>query len=402
MRAEVQERIYEGMKGELARRAPPADVPALPVIPGGRYTDPAFQQLEKEFLWRKSWLYALHSDELPAKGSYRLWKRTGAPIVIVRGEDDRIRAFYNTCRHRGAPVAEQESGELKNFFCRYHGWTYDLKGQLDGVQDKRDFPGLDMSCHGLTPVRCEMFGNWVFINEDPNAQPLLEHIAPIPEHWANLQIDKFRHIQSDSFEIACNVKVLLDAFFETYHLKTIHPKTVDRFLNSKGTYITLWKNGHSSMTTPHRHDDWRDPGAVGMPAIEGAEKLFAEQNPSYNIFPNFVTPPCPTGIPVLTFWPKTDRTMIVDVHWFGPEGSQGHPGWKTRISNMARILMEDTQFAPGIQESLETKGFQGMKLSTQERRIYHWHEELDRRIGTERIPVELRIKPMLEKLVENA
>ena len=112
-----------------------------------------------------------------------------------------------------------------------------------------------------------------------------------------------------------------------------------------------------------------------------AEQIFQSQNPSYNFYPNLITPPAATGTPFITFWPKTARKMTVDVHWFAPEGAEGHELWPTRMSNFERILEEDMQFAPRIQESVETAGFRGMYLSYQERRIYHWHEELDRRIG---------------------
>ena len=400
MHTSIQEKIFAGFKSESDRKDPPPGFPELPIIPAGRYTDPEFLALENEYLWRKSWLYALHSDELPRAGSYRMWRRTGVPIIITRGKDNVIRAFYNTCAHRGAPLVESEQGDTQGFFCRYHGWTYDLTGRLTTVRERRDFPEIDLNCHGLTPVRCEMFGNWVFINEDSNAEPLLQAIAPTPEHWENLQVDKLRYITSNTFEVACNVKILLDAFFETYHLKSIHPNTVDRFLDSRGTYIELWPRGQSMMTTPHRNPDWRDPGAKGMPAIESADELFKNQNPSYYIFPGLVTPPAATGIPFLTFWPKTASTMIVDVHWFATEEAIGHDMWSTRVLNLAKIFDEDAQFAPRIQESVETKGFKGMYVSYQERRIYHFHEELDRRIGPEKIPEHLRVKPMLADYVE--
>jgi predicted RecB family nuclease len=91
--------------------------------------------------------------------------------------------------------------------------------------------------------------------------------------------------------------------------------------------------------------------------------------------------------------------MTVDVHWFAPDGAEGHELWPTRMSNFERILEEDTQFAPRIQESVETGGFRGIYLSYQERRIYHWHEELDRRIGSEHVPTELRVRPMLDPWV---
>lgn len=395
----IERSLYEGMQSERDRAGPPEGFPALPLIPSARYTDPEFLALEQEYLWKRTWLYALHTDELPERGSFRLWNRTGSPIVIVRGNDDRIRAFYNSCRHRGAPLVDTDQGDVRGFFCRYHGWTYDLTGRLTAVREQRDFPGLDKSCLGLAEVRCETFGNWVFINEDPDAKPLMEYLGGIPAHWENLQLDKLRFIQSSSFEIACNIKVLLDAFLETYHLKSIHPRTVDRFLDSRGTTIRLWPDGHSIMCTPHRDSDWHDPGADGMPVTETAEAIFKEQNPSWNIYPNIITPPSATGTPFITFWPKTERSMIVDVHWFAPEGAQGHENWPTRLSNFERILEEDTQFAPRIQKSVETKGFKGLTLSYQERRIYHWHEELDRRIG-DKVPAHCRVQPVLSPYIE--
>ncbi|MEZ5498309.1 MAG: aromatic ring-hydroxylating dioxygenase subunit alpha [Steroidobacteraceae bacterium] len=398
----IEQGLFEGMHAEQTREGPPEGFPPLPVIPGGRYTDPDFLALEQEFLWRRSWLYALHSDELPAIGSFRVWTRTGAPIVIVRGKDKVVRAFYNTCRHRGAPLVEKDAGETKGFFCRYHGWTYDLSGRLITVREKRDFPGMDLSCLGLAQVRCEQFGNWIFINEDPAAPPLLQSIAPAARHWESLALADQRHVHSASYEIACNVKILLDAFFETYHLKSIHPNTVDRFLDSHGTHVILWENGNSMMCTPHRRAEWRDPGARGMPEVAGAERIFAEQNPSYLLYPNLVTPPAATGIPFITFWPKTTRSMIVDVHWFAPSAALGHEQWPTRISNFERILEEDTQFAPRIQQSVESKGFKGMYLSYQERRIYHWHEQLDLRIGADRVPEPLRVPPLLRPYTEKA
>lgn len=396
MQTTVEQRIYSGMRSEQERKSLPEGFPELPQIPGSRYIDPVFLALEDRYIWKNSWLYALHADELPRPGSYRLWRKTGSPIIIVRGSDNRIRAFYNTCRHRGAPLIEDDHGEAKGLYCRYHGWTYDLSGNLRAVREMRDFPGMDTSCRGLTEVRCEMYGNWVFINENPDSEPLLEAMAPIPRHWENLQVENLRHVHSDSFDIECNVKILFDAFLETYHLKSIHQQTVDRFLDSRGTLVLLYNNGNSIMATPHRSTDWKDPGAEGMPVIDTAESIFATQNVSYNFFPNLITPPSASGIPFLTFWPNGPRRMIVDVHWFGPAESIGHELWPTRIGNFARILEEDTQFAPRIQDSVESKGFQGMYLSYQERRIYFWHEQLDRRIGAANIPEHLRMTPMLD------
>lgn len=395
--------FLDGMKYEAERTAPPPGFPQLPDIPAGRYTDPEFLKLEADHLWRRSWLYACHMDDLPSPGSYVLWKKTGTPILIVRGKDDVVRAFYNTCRHRGAPLVKSECGKQDGFVCGYHGWTYALDGRLVNLRDKRDFPGLDLSTRPLLPVRCERFYNWIFINEDPDAEPLVAHFGPFHDYFRQFQPECWRFVAKESFDVRCNVKVLLDAFLEVYHLKSIHQNTVDRFLDHRGTTIALYRNGHSLMITPNRRPEWQDPGTRGMRRIETATVISSHNNPSFNFYPNLVVPVDPTGAPFLLFWPTGNATMRIECHWFAPDWGDGPLPelWKTRIANFDRILDEDLQFAAQIQESLMSPGFRGIPLSYQERRIYHWHEELDRRIGVERVPAALRVQPLMERYFES-
>ncbi|MDJ0699872.1 MAG: SRPBCC family protein [Woeseiaceae bacterium] len=404
MDAAFIERVKKAVEFHRERKAPPDGFPSFPPIPGDRYTDPEFLRLEDAHLWKRSWLYACHTDELPESGSWILWKKTGSPIVIVRGKDDTVRAFYNTCRHRGGPLVKETCGTARGFVCGYHGWTYDLEGKLVNLRDRRDFVDLDFDCHSLVDVRCERLGNWVFINEDPDAEPLLDYLGVIPEHLAQFDLDATRHVHSKSYDVACNVKVLLDAFLEVYHLKSIHKETVDRFLDHRGTDIVLWPNGHSLMITPNRRDGWVDPGTVGMPEFPSVTELPIRYNLSYNLYPNLVTPVAPSGMPFLVFWPNTANTMKIECHWFSPDWGDGEPDplWQTRIDNFERILFEDTQFAPQIQESVESPGFRGISLNYQERRIYHWHEELDRRIGAGSVPEALAVEPRLDAFVERS
>jgi hypothetical protein len=133
-----------------------------------------------------------------------------------------------------------------------------------------------------------------------------------------------------------------------------------------------------------------------MPKLPTNE-LIAKNNPSFNLYPNLVTPVADSGVPFILFWPKGVREMEIEVMWFSPPWGDGprSPLWDKRIENFERILYEDTQFAEQIQVSVESPGFEGMNLNYQERRIYHWHEELDRRIGVERVPAQLRVQPKL-------
>lgn len=391
------------MEYERARKNPPEGFPPFPEIPGSRYVDPEFLSLERDHMWRKAWLYAGHTDQLPKPGSWFLTRNTGSPVIVARTLDGEIKAYYNTCQHRGAPLVKEEAGESRGFVCGYHGWSYTLDGNLTAVRDRRDFVDLDFSCQSLIPVRCERLGSLIFLNEDADAQPLLDQIEPMTQELEQLQLDTLRLVDSRSYDVDCNVKILLDAFLEVYHLKSIHENTVDRFLDHRAMIVTLWPNGNSRMATPNRREGWIDPGTVGMPEIPTISEFVAQNNVSYHIYPNFVMPPAPSGIPILQFWPMGPKKTRVVSSWLAPEHDpeNPHPLWTTRINNWERILYEDLQFAPQIQESLESPGFVGMALNYQERRIYHWHEELDRRIGLNRVPAHSRVEQVLEPFVQH-
>jgi hypothetical protein len=179
---------------------------------------------------------------------------------------------------------------------------------------------------------------------------------------------------------------------------------VDRFLDHRGMTTALYRNGHSLMVTPNRRPDWVDPGTKGMRRVETATVISTKNNPSWNFYPNIVVPIDPSGCPFLVFWPTGPNSMRIECHWFAPDWGGGplNPLWDTRIANFDRILDEDLQFAEHIQKSVESPGFRGMTLNYQERRIYHWHEELDRRIAAAGIdlPEHLRVKPLLEPYYE--
>jgi phenylpropionate dioxygenase-like ring-hydroxylating dioxygenase large terminal subunit len=383
--------------GAAKHRIPPPGFPALPDLPAARYVDPGFLALERACLWSTAWLYAAHASELPEAGSYRLWERGGAPVLLVRGADGRVRAFWNACRHRGGPLVCEPSGRVEGALtCRYHGWTYDLDGRLTGVRDRRDFPALDPAARSLVPLRCEQLGDWIFVNADPHAEDLASHLGPVREYFARLSLEALRLVHRETYTVGCNFKLLLEGFLEVYHLKAVHAGTVDRFLEYRDTHIELWRNGHSCMLTANR-EAWRDPGARGLAEIPGTDELERNNNPSFLVFPNLVTPVSPTGLPLNLVWPLADATTLLEVVWFAPDWGDGpRPDiWERRLTNYDRILREDIALVERIQASAGGPGFRDMPLGYPERRIYHWHEELDRRIGPARIPEGLRVRPVL-------
>ena len=388
---------------ERARGAPPADFPVLPDIPGGRYNDADFFALEKSTLWCRTWLYAAHRDQLPNPGSYLVWRHGSAPIVLIHGDDGEIRAFYNTCRHRGAPLVRDAAGQAgKRLVCGYHGWSYDRQGALQTITEARDWGDRDKSCLGLGEVRCEQFANWIFICEDPQAEPLTDFLEPMVRYLRHLPLDTLRLVNRREIEVQSNVHVLIENFLEAYHFNLLHPGTTHRIFDNAGTTAFLWRNGHSMMLSPNRRQGWVDPGVVGMPEMSGSTSIERDFNPSYCLFPNLILPFSPSGIPAVAMWPKSLSSSVLEVLWFAPDWGDGprDPLWETRIANFDRIVAEDIQFAEPMQESIGSRAFHGVPLSYQERRIYHWHEEADRRIGIAAIPPALRTTPVLGKYVE--
>lgn len=400
----LQDRIRAQLEWESARDGPPEGFPALPEIPGGRYTSTEFHELELKHVFRKSWLAATRLEDMDSRGSFIVWRKLGVPVLIVRGKDDVVRAFYNSCRHRGAAVTPSDKGRGSLLRCQYHSWSYDLTGRLVAVPDERDFCGLDKSAHGLVPIRCETYGGWVFINLDDDAGPLLDQLGPLVDEWSCIDLSRLRIIQRQSSIVECNWKAAADAFQEVYHINTIHRDSIGKALNSKACAIGLLPGGHSRMVV--KYNPWALT-TLGMdsddtPSIEGATELHRNSSTAYYSFPNLVTPFRSIFVQFMQFWPLGVDRCEIQVTGLGPDWGDGErPAyWDRAAPAFAKVLDEDMENLGSIQQSLHTKAFTGMQLNYQERRIYWAHEAIDRKIGAENIPEGLAVQPLLSRFAE--
>ena len=360
-----------------------------------------FYELELAHIWRKTWLLAAHLDEVPEPGCFRLWENAGQPVIIVHGEDGAIRAFYNTCSHRGAPVVTEASGRSPRLICQYHAWTYALDGSLEGYRNPEDFRGLDKSCRGLRSIRCERFGNLIFVNFDDEAPSLEEWLGPIAEEWREFQFDRCRLTGRHSFDLECNWKIAMEANTEVYHVRSIHPKTVSPILDDRRNVNTFYDNGHGRMVAPTPKGLNRY-AAGGLPdninEIETVGEIARTCTQSYGIFPNWVSPLSARALPPLLFWPTGINTCQLETWTMAPDwGDNPKPDMWTENDGekLVQVLLEDTEFGAWIQKSVESYGFRGVPLSYQEARIYHWNQFADRIIGIDNIPPELRVEQVI-------
>jgi phenylpropionate dioxygenase-like ring-hydroxylating dioxygenase large terminal subunit len=397
--AGIADRIFPELVKERARRAPVQGFPQLPEIPGGRYTRQDFFDLELEHVFRKSWLLAGHVEALPAQGSYFTFNKIPrAPIIIVRGLDNQIRAFYNTCRHRGAPVVKDAEGRCNVLRCQYHSWAYDFDGTLVQVPDEHEFPGLDRSSRGLIPVRCEIFGGLIFVNENSPAPSLRAWMGSLADEWSMLDLDQRRIDFRWSRIVNCNWKCAVDAFQEVYHINTLHPRSVGLALDHAAAVMSLLPGGNSRMCVQLKSSDISKPATGEW----NESDLYRLTSVAHTLWPGLIVPWQTGGAKLITFWPRAANQCEISVLGLGTHWGEGPLPPDREAANVAfdGIMMEDMLNLEGIQASLESGAFTGMMLGHQERRIYWFHEQLDRMIGAERLPSGLGVKPLLSRFVE--
>ena len=200
-------------------------VPTEPCISEDIYR----QEVEKVF--KKVWLHVGRDIELPEPGCYKLKRLDFASttVLLIRGRDGVIRAFHNTCSHRGNTVVVPEGewdnfGQKAAFSCRFHAWTYNDKGELIGAQEETGMPPcFRKSENGLTPINCDTWEGFIFINLDENPSTgLHEYLGEMGNHFSGFPYREITHNFTYYTYLNCNWKVGLDAFAEAYHVNTIH------------------------------------------------------------------------------------------------------------------------------------------------------------------------------------
>lgn len=385
--------IRDDCEQEAARENYPADFPGLPLMPAARYFDQRFYDLEMERVWRKTWLLAAHVSDLPSAGSYKLFDQLGESVIVMRGQDNAIRAFHNVCMHRGSPLVTETRGKIgARMVCPYHAWTYSSSGELLTVPEERNFACLDRPSLALTPVRCETWRGHVFINLDDAAPPLAAHLGSLPNYCEDFPFEGLEVKRYTTVEIDCNWKVAYDNFIEIYHIATVHP-AIMRWLEPKTFSISLLKNGHSFFRTKRRNGNRIVSGEVLTP--EGEHDLFQTYAINLPLFPNVAGGLDAGGFNWTIFWPKGPNKTIIELPHYGAIGVDDPVYWDNLMTEALRLIGEDLALLPGVQKAMESGRIKNIPLSYHERGIYWYQEEIDRRIGVERIPEELRIEQVL-------
>jgi len=402
--ATLEDRIRAELESNRERTGPPDGAVEVPPIPAGRYCDPEFATLERDRVWRRSWLYAAHTSQLPEPGGYLTTDRSGSPIVIVRGEDGVVRAFYNSCRHRAAPVVRDECGTARRLTCQYHSWSYDLGGRLRAVPDSRNFVDLDQEALGLVPVRCEEWEGFIFVNEDPGAVPLHEYLGALAEQMREVDGTRLRWIDRQIHPVEANWKVVVDAFLEVYHIRTVHPDNAALLYDDSTVTVAMLPNGHSRLSVAVRPEllGVMDPSpAADNPSVG---ELWRQTSTSFGWFPNVIAPLDTGAFPLLCIWPVDDHRSELVLEWFAPDWGEGEMPEEhaLRVTLFQTVMAQDTANLGAIQRSVESPGARPFHVGWHERLVFHFHRAVDLAIGSDRVPDGLSVSDELDRFVEGA
>lgn len=198
-------------------------------IPNTWYTSPAVARLEREAVFARCWQMVGRSQQVARPGSFLTASIDGEPVLVVRGDDGLLRAFFNVCRHKAGPLCTEECGTVTKLRCRYHGWTYDLAGNLRGAPEFDGVLNFAREDSGLVKIAVAEWEPFIWVCLEQPGETLAQFLQPLPAWVASR--NSFTNMQwyaRKTYDLACNWKVYVDNYLDGgYHVNTVHPGLAD-------------------------------------------------------------------------------------------------------------------------------------------------------------------------------
>ncbi len=247
-RSELEAMVRAGMAHAKAHTIDKAA--SVLKLPAKNYFDPAIFEAEVSKIFRRVPLLLAVTAEMSKPGDFKTLEAAGVPVLITRGQDGEVRAFVNSCSHRGTAVAVEPTGNARRFVCPYHGWTFSQKGELMGVASADDFGAIDKSCYGLTPLRVTERAGLIWGILDPAStlsfdaflagyDKLLEHFGFADWHFFSSRVIP-----------GPNWKIAYDGYLDFYHLPVLHKNTFGEAMSNQANYYA-W-GPHQRVQAPTR------------------------------------------------------------------------------------------------------------------------------------------------------
>ncbi|MEU5880579.1 aromatic ring-hydroxylating dioxygenase subunit alpha [Spirillospora sp. NPDC047279] len=374
---------------------------------------PEHYELERDAIFRRTWLNVGRVEQLPKIGSYFTKELDAArtSVVVVRDKEGAVRAFHNICRHRGNKLVwndypgEETSGVCRQFTCKYHGWRYGLDGGLTFVQQESEFFDLDKADYGLAAVRAEVWEGFIFVNLDPgDTTPLEEYMGGLGAGLAGYPFEKMTQVFKYRADVGSNWKLFIDAFTEFYHAPVLHQKQAvseeSRKLAKVGFealaydiegphgMVSSWGGmappKDPSMVKPIERalrsglfGPWDRPVDVDLPAGLNPARHPAWGVDSFLFFPNFMLLVwAPNWYLTYHYWPTSYNTHIFEcgLYFVPPKNARERLAQELAAVTFKEYALQDGNTLEATQTMLEAGAVKEFPLCDQEILLRHLHK----------------------------
>jgi len=345
------------------------------------YTDPATADLERQRFFQETPQCIGMSGDLAEPGAFLTLDDLGVPILATRNSDGQFQAFVNSCRHRGVIVETEPRGVKRRFTCPFHSWTYDTDGALVGLPKQDHFGEVDMACLGLKPLPAEERHGLLFVHPDPDATIDLDELLG---EWFNDEFPTWNFgdlvpINQDVYDTACNWKLAMDTFGETYHFSSLHKDTL--FNSFHGNVQCYDQEGHNHRMILCRReiDEMRHlPEERWDITIAGL--------PVYWIFPNVILMPFRAGCFLVRAYPADGdpgrHTSRIDFYMKselknaeGPEAAEVADMIANIASDFAGIIRDEDYVMGESQQAAANAGsLDQVIFGRNEPALHHYHD----------------------------
>ncbi|MET0240621.1 MAG: aromatic ring-hydroxylating dioxygenase subunit alpha [Sphingobium sp.] len=376
-------------------------------IPASAYYDPDHFERERKSVFLDSWIQVAHICELAGAGSFvrREIEVAKASILIVRGKDGAIRAFYNVCTHRGTQLVDDDAGRRSTFSCPYHRWTFGTDGQLVSAPDFNQFHVSKADC-ALPPVAIDVCAGLIFIHFGKQPPPLREWLGDLAPRLEALSVAQATTFTEYVYDIEANWKLAYDNFQENYHLRFIHPKSSG---GGTGADNPFGYPVHYGFHGPHRTQTiWSNPApgappptlalAYGKAMAAAASKGMARASGNteyFALFPNFFmlgSALSPFTHVVYPIGPSRSRGVI-RLYWVGEDGSASERiAREYLMASIRDVHAEDRNVIEAGQKGLGSGALRHIHFQTQEILCRHLYLMVEKQIADNEAQMESAVQ----------
>ena len=351
-------------------------------LPAGAYADDAVLGWELEHFYARSWVCVGRAEDLGVPGDQRALRIGRDGVLLVRGNDGRLRSFANVCRHRGHELlADRESARRQVVRCPYHAWVYDLEGRLRTASRFGDVPGFDAADHGLVPMGVAEWRGWVFVNASGDAEPFERHAGTLDDLVAAHEPERLAVGAARRYEVAANWKVIAENYHECYHCPSIHPelcRVTPPLSGDSFDPVGAWAGG--SMELRAHAATMSLTGEAGGVVLRGLGERARREVLYVDLFPNLLISLHPDYVLTHRLEPLAAGRTLVECQWLFPPEALVRPGFDPSyaVDFWDLTNAQDWHACESVQRGVGSRGFSQGPLSTQEESLRRFLEMVAR------------------------